>query len=204
MGDGTRNGGRCQLINLLEIFRYYFLCVKPFFGSVGTLPDRHACNTQLVGDGFSAHSELIHSQSLSACCRVSLTKFPLPSILASPFSRSSPLRPRRPLTSPPALLIKPPPRRSSRVPCLIPFSTNSRYFWRAAFWVSPKWRRTSSMVFSARDFVGSLGSLSLLGSLGSSLRNGGRCHYSTILHYCGGLGAEGVSRKFEIMGDVGR
>ena len=35
--------------------------------------------------------------------------------------------------SPPALRTNPPPCRSSRRPCLIPFSTNTRYFRQASF-----------------------------------------------------------------------
>ena len=79
------------------------------------------------------------SQSLSALCNISATKSPLPRILASPFS-------------PPALLTRPPPCSSGRFPWSIPFLTNWRYLRRATFLVSPKWRRTSWIVLSAKAF----------------------------------------------------
>ncbi len=142
----------------------YRLCLFPEHINSGLSPNLPA--TISISSSMGRFGMYFFSNFISACCRVSLTKSPLPNILASPFprppsrasgesgrSRSSALRPRRPAASPPALLIRPPPRRSSRRPCLIPFLTNSRYLFVAALSVSPKWRRISSMVFSAKEVL---------------------------------------------------
>jgi hypothetical protein len=92
------------------------------------------------------------SRSLSAWSKISDTKSQLPKILSSPFSRSSLFLPRRPALSPPALRTSPPTCSSGRVPWATPFLMNCRYLLRATVRVSPKWQRTSSIVFSARDF----------------------------------------------------
>jgi len=69
----------------------------------------------------------------------------LPSLVLLPYAREGPA------VSPPSA-----PDKTATLkifhgyPVLIPFSTNSLYLLRAAFFFSPKWRRTSSMVFWAK------------------------------------------------------
>ena len=137
----------------------YRLCLFPEHINSGLTPNFPA--TPSTNSPIGRLGRYFFSSLTSVCSNVSVTKSPLPSILASPFSLSSFNLPRGPALLPPALRTRPLPWSSGRLPWPMPFSTNSRYMRRATFWVSPKWRRTSSMVFSAKD-------LSLTGLTGFS------------------------------------
>ena len=96
-----------------------FFCLLPEHINSGLRSNFPA--TAAISSSMDRLGRYFFSSIRSDCSSVVLTKSPLPKILASPFSRSSLFNPNNTALSPPLLRINPPPCRSSRLPCFIPF-----------------------------------------------------------------------------------
>jgi hypothetical protein len=76
--------------------------------------------------------------------KTSLTKSPSPNIRSSPRQYSFALLNSKTPSQPPALRLRPPPVKSSRLPILKPSSMSSLYCLTASRFLKPKWESISS------------------------------------------------------------